>query len=141
MKGMHIGIYLWVMDKSNQFKDIFYPIIVGVLGAMLLVAFFATLMSLGAIAKLLPFIVGFNAALTGYNLTSRTKIRLKNRRITAVGSGVMMAIIIVWLLNIICFNLTENYIIYPADMVWLIVIGAALSGLGAILAMKYQSLK
>ena len=52
-------------------------ILIGIFGVVLLVMFFAGLMSVRAVEKLLPFIIGFNAALTGYNLVSRIKDSIK----------------------------------------------------------------
>jgi hypothetical protein len=132
---------LWIMNKSDLFKKIAYSIIVGVLGSLLLIVFFTTLMSYGTIEKLLPWIIGFNAALTGYNLINRTNNRLKYERIFAVGSGILMVIITVLLINIIYFNLMGFYPIYINELIFLITIGAALSGLGAILANNFIKLK
>jgi hypothetical protein len=132
---------LWIMNKSDLFKKIAYSIIVGVLGSLLLIVFFTTLMSYGTIEKLLPWIIGFNAALTGYNLINRTNNRLKYERIFAVGSGILMVIITVLLINIIYFNLMGFYPIYINELIFLITIGAVLSGLGAILANNFIKLK
>jgi hypothetical protein len=137
----YTNVCLWIMNKSNQFKRFAYSIIVGSLGSLLLVVFFTTLMSYGTIQKLLPWVIGFNAALTGYNLINRTNNRLKYERISAVGSGILMAIITVMLINIIFFNLMGFYPIYINELIFLITIGAVLSGLGAILANNFIKLK
>ncbi|RZB31292.1 MAG: hypothetical protein SRB2_04817 [Desulfobacteraceae bacterium Eth-SRB2] len=137
----YTNLCLRIMNKSNLFKKIAYSIIVGSLGSLLLVVFFTTLMSYGTIEKLLPWIIGFNATLTGYNLINRTNNRLKYERIFAVGSGILMVIITVVLINIIFFNLMGFYPIYMNELIFLITIGAALSGLGAILANNFIKLK
>lgn len=137
----YTNVCLWIMNKSDLFKKIAYSIIVGVLGSLLLVVFFTTLMSYGTIEKLLPWVIGFNAALTGYNLINRTNNCLKHERISAVGSGILMVIITVVLINIIFFNLMGSYLIYVRDLIFLIAIGAVFSGLGAILAIKYLNIK
>jgi multidrug efflux pump subunit AcrB len=134
-------VCLWIMNKSNLFKRFAYSIIVGSLGSLLLVVFFTTLMSYGTIEKLLPWVIGFNAALTGYNLINRTNNRLKYERICAVGSGILMVIITVMLINIIFFNLMGFCPIYFNELIFLITIGAVLSGLGAILANNFIKLK
>ena len=132
----YTNVCLWIMNKSDPFKKIAYSIIVGVLGSLLLVVFFTTLMSYGTIEKLLPWVIGFNAALTGYNLIKRTNNRINYKRISAVGSGILMVIITVVLINIIFFNLMGGYLIYINELIFLIAIGAIFSGLGAILAIK-----
>lgn len=129
------------MNKSDPFKKIAYSIIVGVLGSLLLVVFFTTLMSYGTIEKLLPWVIGFNAALTGYNMIKRTNNRINYKRISAVGSGILMVIITVVLINIIFFNLMGGYLIYINELIFLIAIGAIFSGLGAILAVNVINLK
>ena len=137
----YTNVCLWIMNKSDPFKKIAYSIIVGVLGSLLLVVFFTTLMSYGTIEKLLPWVIGFNAALTGYNMIKRTNNRINYKRISAVGSGILMVIITVVLINIIFFNLMGGYLIYINELIFLIAIGAILSGLGAILAVNVINLK
>jgi hypothetical protein len=134
-------VCLWIMNRSDLFKKIAYSIIVGSLGSLLLVVFFTTLMSYGTIEKLLPWVIGFNAALTGYNLITRANNRLKYERISAVGSGILMVIITVMLIDIIFFNLMGFYPIYINELIFLITIGAVFSGLGAILANNFIKLK
>ena len=137
----YTNVCLWIMNRSDLFKKIAYSIIVGVLGSLLLVVFFTTLMSYGTIEKLLSWVIGFNAALTGYNLINRTNNRLKHERISAVGSGILMVIITVLFINIIFFNLMGFYPIYMNELIFLIAIGAVFSGLGAILANNFIKLK
>jgi hypothetical protein len=134
-------VCLWIMNKSDSFKKIAYSIIVGILGSLLLVVFFTTLMSYVTIEKLLPWVIGFNAALTGFNLVNRTNNHLKYERISAVGSGITMVIITVVLINVIFFNLMGGYLIYINELIFLIGIGAVFSGLGAILAIKHLKIK
>jgi hypothetical protein len=134
-------VCLWIMNKSDSFKKIAYSLMVGVLGSLLLVVFFTTLMSYGTIEKLLPYVIGFNAALTGYNLTNRANNCLKFERISAVGAGITMVIITVVLINVIFFNLMGGYLIYINELIFLIGIGAVFSGLGAILAIKHLKYK
>ena len=134
-------VCLWLINKSDSFKKIAYSIMVGSLGSLLVVVFFTTLMSYGTIEKLLSWVIGFNAALTGYNLMIRTNNRLKYGRIFAVGSGILMVVITVVLINIIFFNLMGFYPIYMNELIFLIAIGAVLSGLGAILANHFIKLK
>ena len=112
-------------------------IIVGVIGSLVLVGFFTSLMSFDTIEKLMPYIIGFNAALTGYNLTKESDNILKYKRLFAVSSGIMMVIIAVMILNMVMFHLMGSYLIYFNDAIFLIIVGGILSGLGAILAIKY----
>lgn len=136
----NLNIYLWAMNKTDQLKTIIYPIIVGIIGSLVLVGFFTSLMSLDTIEKLLPYIIGFNAALTGYNLIKKTDNSLKLRRICAISSGVLMVIITAVILNMAILHLMGGYFIYLTDAIFLIFIGGVSSGLGAILAIKYLNM-
>ena len=133
-------IYLWIMNKSDLFQKIAFSIIIGVFGSVLLVVFFSSFMSINTIEKLLPFVIGFNAALTGFNLISKTKNSLKYKRIYAVASGISAVIFTGVILNLISISIMGGYLIYITDLIILIVIGAVLSGFGAILAIKYLNL-
>jgi hypothetical protein len=137
----YTNVCLRIMTKSDVFKKIAYSIIVGSLGSLLLVVFFTTLMSYNTIEKLLPWVIGFNAALTGYNLITRTNNSLKYGRISAVGGGIFMVIISVVLINIIFFHFMGIYLIYFTELIFLIAIGALFSGVGAILAIKHINLR
>ena len=136
----NLNIYLWAMNKTDQVKTIAYPIIVGIIGSLVLVGFFTSLMSFGTIEKLLPYIIGFNAALTGYNLIKKTDNSLKFERIYAISSGVLMVIITAVILNMVAFHLMGGYLVYLTDTISLIIIGGVSSGLGAILAIKYLNM-
>lgn len=136
----NLNIYLWAMNKTDQVKTIAYPIIVGIIGSLVLVGFFTSLMSFDTIEKLLPYIIGFNAALTGYNLIKKTDNNLKFKRICAISSGVLMVITTAVILNLVMLHLMGSYLIYLTDAIFLIIIGGVLSGLGAILAIKYLNM-
>ena len=128
------------MNKTDQVKTIAYPIIVGIIGSLVLVGFFTSLMSFDTIEKLLPYIIGFNAALTGYNLVKKADNSLNFKRIYAISSGVLMVIITSVILNLVMLHLMGGYLIYLTDAIFLIIIGGVLSGLGAILAIKYLNM-
>jgi len=136
----NLNIYLWAMNKTDQVKTIAYPIIVGIIGSLVLVGFFTSLMSFDTIEKLLPYIIGFNAALTGYNLTKKADNSLNFKRIYAISSGVLMVIITAVILNLVMLHLMGGYLIYLTDAIFLLIIGGVSSGLGAILAMKYLNM-
>ena len=106
----------------------------------MLVMFFAGVMSIGAIEKLLPYIIGFNAALTGYNLISRIKNRLKYKRSWGLISGIITVIIVALILNITFLYFTGGTIVYMTDFLLLILLGAVFSWLGSILAIESMDL-
>ncbi|MCG6974666.1 MAG: hypothetical protein LJE66_16165, partial [Desulfobacterales bacterium] len=59
------------MKNYDHMANCLKATLIGIVGVVLLVIFCAGLIRIGTINKLLPFIIGFNAALTGYNLVRR----------------------------------------------------------------------
>ena len=113
-----------------------YAIFIGVFGAVLLVMFFAGLMTIRTIERLLPYIIGFNAALTGYNLISKIKEHLKYKRIWSVISGIIMVSAVVLILNIAFYHFIDGYIVDIIDFLILVPVGGVFGWLGSILAIK-----
>lgn len=117
-----------------------YAIFIGVLGSILLVMFFSGLMTIGAVERLLPYIIGFNAALTGYNLISRIKDSLKYKRLWSLISGITLVVGVTLILNISFYYIAGGYIVYVTDFFILALTGGVFSWLGATLAIKYYNL-
>jgi hypothetical protein len=130
----------FLMKYYEHVLNFCYAIATGVVGSLLLVIFFSSVMAMGDIGKLLPFIIGFNAALTGYNLISQTKNRFKHKRMCGFVSGIIIVVIAVLALNIAFFYYTGGYLIYMTDFLFLAFIGGVFSWLGAVLAIKYLKL-
>jgi len=130
----------FLMSRYDHMVIFFSATLIGIFGAVLLVVFFAGLMAIGTIEKLLPFIIGFDAALTGYNLVRRANGRLKYKRMWSVAAGIMMVIGVALILNIVSHYYTGGYIFYIADLLILVLIAGVFSFLGAILAIRYFKL-
>jgi hypothetical protein len=129
------------MDNYYNFGKFVQPILTGVFGSVLLVIFFTGLMSIETIGKFLPFVIGFNTALTGYNLLRRTKNKFKYKRIWGLISGIITVVITVLILNGLFFYLTGGCIIYIMVLFLLISVGFVFSWLGAVLAIRYLHLE
>jgi len=122
--------------NHDLFLKFIYAIFIGVFGAVLLVMFFAGLMTIRTIERLLPYIIGFNAALTGYNLISKIKEHLKYKRIWSVISGIIMVSAVVLILNIAFYHFINGYIVDIIGFLILVLIGGVFGWLGSILAIK-----
>ena len=128
------------MKNYDHMANCLKATLIGIVGVVLLVVFCAGLTRIGTINRLLPFIIGFNAALTGYNLVRRKDGRLKYKRMWSVAAGIMMAIGAVLILNIVSRYYTGGDIVYIADLLILVLIAGIFSFLGAILAIRYFKL-
>jgi hypothetical protein len=130
----------FLMNRYDQMVIFFSATLIGIFGAVLLVIFFAGLLPIGSIKKLLPFIIGFNGALTGYNLISRAKNHLKFQRMWSAVSGIIMAAGVALILNIAGRYYTGGDIVNIANFLILVFIAGVFSFLGAILAIRYFKL-
>ena len=128
------------MKQYDHMIKFFSAILIGIFGTVLLIIFFAGVMSVGAIEKLLPYTIGFNAALTGYNFISRVKDSIRYKRILCAISGIILVVVVVLMLNIAAYHYTGGYIVYLPDFLFLIFLGGVFSYLGAILAIRYFKL-
>jgi len=128
------------MNNYDLLLKFIYSMFIGVFGSILIVMFFTGVMSMGTIEKLLPFIIGFNAALTGFNLMTRTKDSLKYKWLWSLLSGIILVVGVTLILNIAFYYLSGDYIVFMTDFFILAVTGGVFSWLGAILAIKYYNL-
>jgi hypothetical protein len=126
----------FLMNSHDLLLKFICAIVIGVFGAVLLVMFISGLMTIGTIERLLPYIIGFNAALTGYNLISKIKEHLKYKRTWSVISGIIMVGAAVLILNIIFYYFTDGYIVDMVAFLFLVLIGGVFGWLGSILAIK-----
>lgn len=126
----------FLMNSHDLLLKFIYAIVIGVFGAVLLVMFISGLMTIGTIERLLPYIIGFNAALTGYNLISKIKEHLKYKRIWGVISGIIMVSAVVLILNIAFYHFINGYIVDIIGFLILVLIGGVFGWLGSILAIK-----
>ncbi len=127
----------YIIDGRHKMGKFIKAVFIGVAGSVMLITFFTGLMSLGAIEKLLPWVIGFNAALTGYNMVKDNDGILKNINIYAVCAGTAMVMITTVFLNFIFFYIIGGYLILITDLIFLIPGCSFLSWLGAVLAIKY----
>lgn len=117
--------------------QVLYSILAGSLGAIILVLFLTGLSLTMAVGDILPIIIGFNSALTGYMVLEKTRNGFTHKRAVAMGSGAAMVLITSAILNIMFFRGTGIFLIGVGELVTLLVVGIVTSSLGGILAIKY----
>lgn len=127
--------------KSSLWWQVFYSILTGLCGSLLLVIFLTGLMPLGATVKHLPWILGFNASVAGYTLLDRIPDKLTYKKLSGVGTGFLVAALACIFLNLMTLKMTGIGLMGWSEMWMFIVIASVFGGLGAWLALKYQSIK
>jgi hypothetical protein len=126
---------------STRLARVIYSVLVGAVGNMILVAFLGIMVRTATIGNLLPVIIGFNAALTGYMVLEKTRNGFIHKRVVSMGSGIAMVLVTAMLLNIPFFHGSGFYLIFAEDLMILLLVGTVTSWLGGMLAVKYFSLK
>ena len=115
-----------------------YSILAGVFGALILIIFLDGVLAFESLMKLIPWILGFNTALTGYSLVEKTRERLTYKRLYAIGSGGIVVILVCLLLTL-AFDFGALVTIPQLAIYGLI--GIVFSGFGAWVSIKQHQLK
>ena len=126
---------------STRFGKVFYSILAGSIGAVILVLFLSGMSLSAGVGNILPVIIGFNTALTGYMVLEKTRDGFKYKRVISIGSGVAMVLATAAFLNIMYFRGAGIFLISLEELATLIFVGIVTSGLGGMLAIKYLSLR
>jgi len=131
--------------KKNSFihllSNFAYSILLGVTGTILLTMFLLTLLPLFYVKGFIPWIIAFNAAVTGYSLLIRNMDRLEFRRISSMGAGLLNGIISCVILTIIFFYLGYEDLFGRWSLIFCLTVCIVCSELGAMLAIKYLRLR
>ncbi|MEJ2097607.1 MAG: hypothetical protein P8Y38_10845 [Deltaproteobacteria bacterium] len=140
---LNIDYYSDYLTKlaSTRLGRTLYSIGVGAVGAVILVVFLAKLLTVATLGNLMPFIFGFNAALTGYMVIEKTGDALAYKRTVAMISGVALVIVATLILNVLYFQGTGIYLIFMEDLLLLLPVSIIASVLGAMLAIKYFQIR
>lgn len=116
-------------------------VLAGVGGNIVLIQFLSGLMTAQTVTGLLDWIVGFNAALTGYMLVEKDRSGLPFRRGLCIGTGLVNTGITIFAVNYLYQLIWDFPLIAMADTVILLTVGAILGFAGGLLAEKYLKFK
>jgi hypothetical protein len=115
-------------------------VLIGACGTILVIMFLATILPLSKAVNFVPWLIGFNTAMTGYSLVEKTRASLQYRHMAAIGAGISNVLITTGvLIGLSVYTIGLN-LFSPMDLTVFLVIGTACSELGAWLAAKYHKL-
>jgi uncharacterized protein (DUF486 family) len=128
--------------KSGQQKHglpgkVAYAVFSGVCGTLLLVMFCAAFLDLYQVVKYLPWMIAFNTAMTGFSLIEKTRDRIGHKHLAALCAGLVNVVLTGGILIILSFYLLGENLLGFKMILFLLIIGAVCSELGAWLAVKY----
>ena len=115
-------------------------VLIGVCGTIIVCMFLAAILPLSKVVNFIPWLIGFNTAMTGYSLVEKTRTSLKYRHIAAIGAGISNVLITAGVLIGLSIYTTGINLLSPLDLAIFLIIGAACSEFGAWLAFKYHKL-
>ena len=113
----------------------------GVVGTMILTGFFITIMSVELLAMLLPVVVAFNAAISGYMLIDRGGEAIHRPHVISATVGIGVAMVSFIAINSICFHMGGFVLMSGTQALvagGMAVVGAWCAG---VLAVKYHQLQ
>jgi hypothetical protein len=140
-RGLVAGTVDSIRSKSNLLGKVAYSILAGALGTVLIVLFLTTFLRSHETVKFIPWIIAFDTAVTGYSLLNKTRNHFKYKQISSIGAGTLNVIITYTTLRILFFHSEGEYLLGMWDLIVYLIIGVICSELGALLAIKYFSLK
>lgn len=133
--------HYYEVAKTSAAGKIIYSIAVGVGGVAILVVFFTAPITVAPLSKLMPWIVGFNGALTGYMALEKAGQGLKYKRVWAVGVGALMVASVCTSLLFVFPTMIDVSMVTIRDLLVWLVVGVICSGFGGLLAIKYDNLR
>ena len=128
-------------NRSDLLGKAGYAVCIGVGGTILVVFFLATFIHIFTVLKFIPWLIAFNAAVTGYSLIDKTQESLKHKYIAAVSAGILNVLISYIALVLIYLFLAGGYVFNKWDLLLYLIIGIVCSKVGAFLAAKYQNIE
>ena len=127
--------------RSLLLAKIAYSVLLGSGGTVLLAMFLSFFLPAYAIAKFVPWLIGFNAIVTGYALYDRVGPVLKRIRLVSALCGAGNVLIAFAVLYQLMVYATGEGVFSKADLAFYLGIGLVCSELGTLLGIKYVHLK
>jgi hypothetical protein len=139
---LDIHYYTAAVEKlgSTWYGKTLYSICVGALGVVILAIFFAGMLEAAGVEKLLPVIVGFNAALTAFMTVEKTRNMLVRKQALSMGAGIAMVLLATVGLNILSYKWAGYSLVGVGMLMIMLVVGIIAASLGGKLCTKYLAL-
>ena len=127
-------------DKILLLYQITSAVLIGVCGTILVTMFLATFQPISKVVNFIPWLIGFNTAMTGYSLVEKTRDRIVHKHLWAVSAGLVNVVLTCGILTIFSFHFLAENLLGFSMILFLLIIGIICSELGARLAVKYLKL-
>ena len=118
-----------------------YAILSGICGTLILVAFLMALLNAFQVVKLIPFIMAFNTAMTGYAVMDKCREHIQRKHLWVLSAGLVNVSITYAALTMLSVYFVGENLLGIKMFFLILALGAACSELGALLATKYLKMK
>jgi len=143
MKSASTFMLNWEIFENKKIillYQIASAVLIGVCGTILVIMFLATILPLSKAVNFIPWLIGFNTAVTGYSLVEKTRASLKHRHMASISAGISNVLITAGILSGLSVYAIGINLVSTVDLMIFLVIGAACSEFGAWLGAKYHKL-
>lgn len=121
-------------------KAIGWSVLTGLTGTLIMAGFFYNIMSLVTLSYMLPLVVGFNAAISGYMLIERDAETIHHKRSMSVAVGTVIGMLSVVALNALALRMGGFYLLSAFQSLATLFIGMLGGWSGGLLAIAYKRL-
>ena len=143
MKNVITFMFNWEISENKKIILLYLiasAVLIGVCGTILVTMFLTTFLPISKVVNFIPWLIGFNTAMTGFSLVEKTRDRIVHKRSSAICAGLVNVILTCGILTIFSFHFLGENLLGSIMILSLLTIGAVCSALGAWLAVKYLKL-
>jgi len=133
--------FVYIICTLPAIQAFAWSTLAGLIGVLILAAFFSTIMSLELLSFLFPLVAGINASISGYMLIERTENEIRRTSLASLTAGLLVALFSFIAINGFCYK-TGGFILISGIQA---LVACGISAIGAwsggVLAVKYRKLK
>jgi hypothetical protein len=134
-------LFVFVQCELSTIQTFLWSVASGVIGTLILVGFFSSLMRLDTMAMLVPLVVGMNASFSGFMLIERNGPEIKYHRSLAAATGLVIGIIGYGVINAACLQLAGYTLLTTGQGAAAAALGVVGGWFGGMIADKHRKLK
>lgn len=120
--------------------NISFSIASGLFGSIILAVFLSGVISAGKTADIMPLIIGFNGAVSGYKAVDLLKGNLAHLKTVGTIAGTAAGVLAWPVLNIVSFYVAGLFILTAGDLATFTVVSGMTGYLGSFTAVRYFQL-
>jgi hypothetical protein len=132
---------VFIQCELPTIQSFLWSLLTGIIGSLILTVFLHSIMSPELLSLIIPLIVGFNAATSGFMLIERTAGEIKREKTSAAIAGMMVALLSLLAVNTLSLKVDGFPLVPDSLAIGATFIGTLAGWSGGILAIKHRALK